>query len=366
MVKKLALPLFISLGLIACSEDQALVVEEKLRPVATMVIHENNQQFTRNFSGVAKAATQSRLSFRVAGKVEKLDIQVGQKLSKDQTVATLNTEDFNLELEKADAALTQAKVEASNASTQYQRIKQLFNKGSASRTEIDNAKTSMEAAKAKVNQSLTQKELAAQKLAYTELKTQLDQCTVASVDIEVGENVSVGATVATVNCGKTTNVEVAIPETYISAIKQGEQVSITFNALTDQVFTGIVAEVGVEATGTAYSVTIQLEGPSSLVLPGMAAFVSFPDSNYAGKDILVLPLHVVQSDSDGKFVYQIMPESKNEATLKRTAIETGDFGGKGVIVTSGVSKGDIIATKGLRYLYDGMRVRYQSSATQGE
>ena len=271
------LPFFIGLtvALSGCDKPEQQVQMERLRPVATLTTAYAAQQRYYEFSGVAKAGLTSRLSFRIAGKVQTLNVAVGDKVKKGQLIATLSPSDYQLELQKSQAALSQAKAEARNASANYGRIKSLYETETASRTELDSAQAGSEAASALVRQAQNALALAEQRLGYTRLVNQENNCLVANSEVESGENVSAGSTVVIVNCGNTTKVETVVSETFISRVKHGDEVFVQFNAFAGQKFKAVVTEVGVDAKGTAYPVTVALAKSETPILPGMAAIVFF-------------------------------------------------------------------------------------------
>lgn len=348
-----------------CDKPESKAHAERLRPVATITTSYSEQQRFYEFSGVAKAGLTSRLSFRIAGKVQTLNVTVGEKIKKGQLIATLNPSDYQLELQKSQAALSQAKAEARNASANYGRIKSLYETETASRTELDNAQAGSEAASALVRQAQNALALAEQRLGYTRLVNQENDCLVANSEIESGENVNAGSTVVIVNCGNTTKVETVVSETFISRVKHGDEVFVQFNAFKGQKFKAVVTEVGVDAKGTAYPVTVALEETGEPILPGMAAIVFFKIELGSREDKnLYLPMHVIQAERERTFVYVVKDNNDGSATLVKTPVTVGQFTGGELLVMSGLEAGQVVVTKGVRQLYDGMRVKYSPQIIQ--
>jgi len=360
------LPFFIGLtvALSGCDKPEQQVQVERLRPVATLTTVYGAQQRYYEFSGVAKAGLTSRLSFRIAGKVQTLNVAVGDKVKKGQLIATLNPSDYQLELQQSQAALSQAKAEARNALANYGRIKSLYETETASRTELDSAQAGSEAASALVRQAQNALALAEQRLGYTRLVNQENNCLVANSEVESGENVSAGSTVVIVNCGNTTKVETVVSETFISRVKHGDEVFVQFNAFAGQKFKAVVTEVGVDAKGTAYPVTVALAKSETPILPGMAAIVFFKvELGNGGGESVYLPMHVIQAEREHTFVYVVNDNGDGSASLVKTAITIGPFTGGELLVMSGLEVGQVVVAKGVRQLYDGMRVKYSSNVT---
>ena len=159
----------------------------------------------------------------------------------------------------------------------------------------------------------------------------------------------------------TIKIETTVAETYITHIKTGDEVLVQLNALKGEKLTGIVTEVGVDAQGTAYPVTINLIDPNQSVLPGMAAIVYFSVKvEKQSENSIFLPLHTIQAERDNAFVYIVNDQGDGSALLTKTPIKLGHFGGETLQVIDGIKPGNVIVTKGINQLYDGMRVKYKS------
>ena len=150
MYQRLCLVLGLTVLLAACGQEAAdsATPQATLRPVVTLTTEAAQSIVYREFSGVVRAELRARLSFRVAGKVERLAVKVGDVVNRQDVIATLNQADYRLELQQAEAARAQAQAEARNTAANYRRIKSLYESETASRTELDNALASNEAAKA--------------------------------------------------------------------------------------------------------------------------------------------------------------------------------------------------------------------------
>lgn len=361
MYQRLCLVLGLTVLLAACGQEAAdsAAPQATLRPVVTLTTEAAQSIVYREFSGVVRAELRARLSFRVAGKVERLAVKVGDVVNRQDVIATLNQADYRLELQQAEAARAQAQAEARNTAANYRRIKSLYESETASRTELDNALASNEAAKARVTQTDKQLALVQQRLSYTQLRPTSDGCVVASTDVEVGENISVGTQVATLHCGQASKIETSVAETVIQSLGPGMQVLVQLDALEGQRLRGQISEVGVEAQGTAYPVKVTLSEGQSSVLPGMAAVVYFPMTQPTLDDGVYVPWHVVQAEREQAFVFVVQDQGDGSALLQKVAVTLGPISsGEKLWVQSGLQPGQVIVARGISQLYDGMRVKY--------
>ena len=97
--QKLAFAFLIPLALLGCSEQEAEVQTEIVRPVKTIVVGLSGDYATiRKFPGVVDANQKVELSFRVPGKLQSLPVREGDLVDKNQVIATLDPTDFKIAL----------------------------------------------------------------------------------------------------------------------------------------------------------------------------------------------------------------------------------------------------------------------------
>ena len=279
--------------------------KEVLRPVRFITVSDASATLARTFSGISVSSRAIRSSFKVAGTVIELPIQVGEKLPAGGLIAKLDESPFVLQAQQANASLVQAQANARNAAAAYDRIKGLYENGNASRTDLDVARAASESAAAQVSAADKAMELAELNVAYTQLTT-VETCSVASVDVEVNENVGVTTQVAALNCGDAINVAVDIPEGSIGRVNTGMATQVRFDAFPDEVFEGRVVELGVAAAqgGTTFPVTVRVvNGATDRLRVGLAADVTFRLG--AEEQGLLLPSTAIAKDHEGVFVYVI-------------------------------------------------------------
>ncbi len=333
-------------------------IETAIRPVMV----EKAQFVTKGpsliFSGFSKSEKFIDRSFRVSGQILELPVRIGEKLKPGQIIARLDDHDYILELEKAQAAQNEALADARKAFAQYRRIRSLYESESASRDELDTARAAHEASKASVEKTTANLELAELNLSYTVIRAETCCCEISSKDAEVHENVAPGETVVTLSCGTKLEVEVAVPETQISNIKEGESVTVEFNAISNQVFQGIVHEVGPSASGgTTFPVTIKLEDAHEKLRSGMAAKVIIYTELEEKEPVIMVPIQSVADDDSGSFVFLYEPSGDQLGEAIKQHVTVGPMRPNGFVILSGVSKGDLVITAGLRFLHNKQKVK---------
>ena len=96
--------------LVACGGDEPTT--EVLRPVRYVQVFATGGVLERTFSGAAHARVESRLSFRVAGAIQQIPVDVGDAVRIGQLIGELDPQDYRLQLQEAEAAVTRARAEA--------------------------------------------------------------------------------------------------------------------------------------------------------------------------------------------------------------------------------------------------------------
>ncbi len=332
--------------LLASCEKELATAEPPLRPVRVVVVANNGDVRERTFSGVSQSTEESRLSFKVSGTVVELPVQVGDQLRAGDLIASLSRSSYELQVEQAEAALAQAQASQRNANANYERTKGLYENTNASRNDLDAARANAESARAQVRSAGKSLEIAQLNRSYTRL-TAANECTVASIDVEVNENINAGNQIAKVNCGSGIEISLGIPESLIAQFRAGMDASVRFNALSGRNFAGQVTEVGISSGGNAatYPVVVALADFDLEVRPGMAAEVTFA-FQVSRSDVQLIPASAVVNDEQGTFVFIAEPGAGDRATIRRRPVQTGELTADGIEILSGLSEGDRVVTAG--------------------
>jgi len=352
-------PLCAALVLLAqgCAEDAP--PQEVLRPVRKMAVYSTSEERLRSFSGTARAGRESRMSFKVAGSIEKLGIKVGDRVSPGQMLARLDPQDYRLQVEDAQASLARARAEERNAEASYVRMRDLYENNNAALNDLDAARAGYESATAALESVAKRLEQAQLQLSYTELEAPTAGA-VAEVPVEENENVQAGQLIAMLTSGLRPEVEIGMPEVFIGRIREGQPVEVSFDALGDRQFEATVTEVGVTSTGlaTTYPVKVRLDRDESEILPGMAAEVHFRFEAKAGRERMIVPAFAVSEDRDGRFVYVLEKVGDGVGRTVRREVTVGTLTSDGGLeILHGLDDGDEVITAGVSRIHDGREVR---------
>jgi RND family efflux transporter MFP subunit len=348
--------LFGTILFISCGEEEA--EEEIIRPVRYMQAYSTGGSRVRIFTGVAQAGMEAKLSFKVTGTVQKVAVLIGDDVKRGQLIAALDPSDYRLQVQQADAALAQARAEARNASSNFERVRTLYESNNISKSSYDAARAATESAKAAVRSAEKQFEMAQLKL--TRLTAPVSGA-IASCLIEVNENVQAGSPVVLLTSGSQIEVNILIPGILISQVKEGSKVTVTFDAIPNKEFTATILEVGVAATGvgTTFPVTVRLDEQDTAIRPGMAATVVCRFESKDERERFMVPSHAVVEDRVGRFVYVVepIPDETGYGTIHRKAVTVGDLTAEGIEIFEGISDGELVVTAGVSRITDRQKVK---------
>ena len=341
---------------VACGDDEPAT--EVLRPVRYTQVFSTGGARERTFSGAAHARVESRLSFRVAGAIQRVPVDVGDAVQVGQLIAELDPEDYRLQREEADAAVNRARAEARNAEANLERVRQLYENNNASRNDLDATRSAAESAAAQVQATVNRRDAARLQLSYTRLGAPAAG-RISAVDVEVNENVRAGQIVAVLTSESEMEVEVAVPGVLIARVREGADVIVTFDALPDRSFAATVTEVGVTAgvLATTFPVTVQLDRTVEDLRPGMAAEVAFRFESTDQRERVIVPLVAVGEDRDGRFVFVVQRVDSITGVTLRRPVTVGELTDEGFEILDGILDQELVVTAGITRIGDSTRVR---------
>ena len=347
-------------GLVAgCGGEEATPATE-IRPVRYAQAIVAGSDRPRTFPGVARAASEQELAFRVAGTVTAMEVEVGSMVRRGRVLARLDSGDLELRRQQAEAGLAQARAQARNAGASYERVVALYESGNAPMSDLDAARASYESANASEVSAGTALRLAEQQVAYTRLLAPVDG-TVSRVTVDVNEAVGAGQPVVVIiDASGSPEVQIMVPGAFIGGLRAGRSAQVVFGALGDESLGASVTEVGTAAAGAGgFEVIVSLDEDArgTQVRPGMAAEVTLRIEGSGTAGVLVPPQAVGQ-DQRGRFVYVLTRSGAGDtATAERRTVETGALAPDGLEILDGVVDGEYVATAGLRTLAEGQKVR---------
>jgi len=357
-LKNLTVTIVLVICMAGCGAKKE-ITKVVIRPVMYQKVVPAGALQLRTFSGTAISGTETSLSFRVGGNIRSLNVKVGQEVFRNTVIARLDDADYELQYEQADAAVKRADAREEEAESNFERIRTLYENGNVALSDYESAKAAYEYARASESSAKKERKLARAQLEYTILYSPVNG-KVTTVDTEVNENVSAGQQIVLLSSESDLKVNLGLPESFISYVNVQDKVVVTFSAIPDRSFTGVVSEVSFsisEQTST-YPVVVKLEGDTESIRPGMAASVTFSinTESISNPDLLLVPSQAVGEDELGNFVFTLEPTEDHYLATRRS-VTVGQLTSAGFEILEGLEEGELVATAGLQTLLDSMKVQ---------
>ena len=344
-IKSFILTLTATVLLTACGSNDKKNDEAKVRSVMTVTPLNRQESAVRNFSGVVKENSTVSLSFRTPGQISRILVKEGSHVRRGQLVATLDTKDYQLQV---DAAQTQY----DQLETEVNRLRKLHEANSLPGNDFEKATSGLEQLRIKLQNAKNQ-------LSYTQLTAPVDG-TVQKLNFEPSEMVSAGLPVMDIVDTHKMEVEVNIPaEVYRHLSQSSEAYCIAAGERYELHKTGVLAKAD---ANQLFTVKYAIDGHLSA---GVNVNVYIEIGGDVAVKGLSIPAHAIFEDGGKTYVWVV----EQGDIVKRHAITTSRVDSEGMaVVKSGISVTDRVVKAGVKALHEGDKVKIvtQQSSNVGD
>ncbi|HEX5868510.1 MAG TPA: efflux RND transporter periplasmic adaptor subunit [Beijerinckiaceae bacterium] len=351
MVARLLLPaLALPLALAACQEEPAAVAKPD-RPVLVQTVAFEPRTPERSFVATIRPRVESDLGFRVAGKVARRLVQVGDRVKAGGALATLDEADLRLQQEQADAEIKAAGAALTQAEAELKRIATLRSEGWSTASGFDRQKAAAEEARGRLVRGERALSLARNALSYATLVADADGV-VTATNVEPGQVVTIGqAAVRLARTGEKDAV-VAIPEILVGQVREGTA-SVALWSDPDRRLPARLRELSpsADATTRTYLARYALTDAGDAAQLGMTATVTI--GSPADARVARLPLSALYNDGAGPAVWRVA----SDGALVLSRVVVAAYEARDVLITGGVDEGVPVVSLGVQKLDAGQKVR---------
>jgi multidrug efflux pump subunit AcrA (membrane-fusion protein) len=338
----------------------------------------------------------------IGGKVIALGVDLGSYVEKGAMLVRLDDRDARIRLEQATAQVKQneaavrqaeekiglrpgqtfraedvAEVRSSRvalelADKQLHRFERLVETGDVSRSSFDIQKAQRDQLQQQYDVALTQARqnyaaIETARAAVASARTQIESSRKAIADAvvtapfsgyvsdrpaDLGEYVTTSSKIATIVRTNPLLVRIDVPEQEITAIREGQSVSVSVSAYPDRSFSGYVHHVapGVTANSRTLTVEARVENSDGLLKPGQFATVRIlmPQTSPA----ILVPARAVRTEAGTNFVFVI-----KDGRAEKRIVQLGQTEGDMIEIKTGLSTEEQVATSNVELLNDGTPVR---------
>lgn len=345
-----------TLFLASCGGDKKETT--KTTPAISVIVNQvtaNGNNPFLSVSGKIQASNSADLSTRMMGYVNKVYVNVGDKVNKGQLLVSINNADLQAKQAQVNAGITEATAAFNNAQKDYNRFRNLFANKSASQKEMDDMTANFEMAKARLEASKQMKNEIHAQFAYSNITAPFSG-TVTSKSIETGDMANPGVPLISIETPGAFEVMAMVPESEISQIKKDSKVEVLVKSI-NQTLKGTVTEVSSSAkhTGGQYLVKIALDKTDVAILSGMFVTVQFPIEKQSKIEMVLIPTEAIITNGQLSGVYTV---SQSNTALLRW-VRLGRTYGNQVEVLSGLNSNEAYIVSAEGKLFNGAKIKIQ-------
>ena len=325
---------------VSCSEKTEEINVEKAIPVNTIIVEHEELSIPVKFSGILQTESEMKLSFKIGGILQSLNVAEGLPVKKNQLLATLDLTEIN-------AGLAQAKAAYQKAQRDFERIENLYADTVATLEQLQNIKTALDVAKANLK-------IAEFNHRHAKILAPADGEILKKFG-EANELIGPGTPVY-IFSGKQQSwiIKGGMADQDRIKVSAGDRAEIKFDLYPNKTFAGEVLSVSgiLDPRSATYSAEIVLKDIPNNVLSGLIGNVTIYPK--AKQKACLLPVTAL-SEAHGMnaFVFEI----NNENRAQKIAVKIAAILNDQVLVQSGLEDGMRIATEGSAYLMDGSLVQ---------
>ncbi|MDE2180345.1 MAG: efflux RND transporter periplasmic adaptor subunit [candidate division NC10 bacterium] len=390
--------LLLALLALGCSRDQTAkgaqtTTKEQSIAITVGPVEARDLQRRVEAVGTLEADEEVAVYAQVSGYVERIMVDLGDRVKAGQPLLQINQADFQLQVQKADAILQQtrtrlgalnggdilsddqqpvvrqAKANYDDAALWYERMQNLYKEGAVSRNDLDTAMAKRDALKAALDSTLGQVralrdqlreqqaalELARRNLQYTVVRAPIDG-SIKEREISAGQYIAGGSIqntkLLTLVRDDPLKLKASVPERFQGQIRPGQEVKVQVEAYAGREFNGTVKRVGPAVFTDTRTFPIEARVPNheGLLKPG-----SF------GKAWLQIRVDHGVPFVPEEAVYYFVGITKafvvKDGAVEERQITVGERQDGLVEIVEGLKPGERVATSRLSQLFGGAPVQ---------
>ncbi len=341
--------------LVACTRATENKSEE-IRPVRVVKVGVADGARRAEYAGEVRARHETRLGFRVGGKIVERLVELGTAVSAGQPVARLDASDLKLAAASAAAQVASLEVERSLAESELKRYRDLREKNFISQAEYDRRAGAFATADSRLEAARAQERQASNQVAYATLHADTAGV-ITAIEAEAGQVVAAGQTVARLARPGEKEVAFAVPESQKAQIEKVVDFTVSLSARPGKTWKGRLRElspVADPATRT-YAARVTIRGAGDDVELGMSARVETAAKSPSGRPSERVEVPIAALHSRGAAAEVFVVEANG--TVRAQAVKTAGVSGESVVIESGLKPGDVVVAAGAQLLRPGQKVR---------
>jgi RND family efflux transporter MFP subunit len=314
---------------------------EKAIPVKVKKLEPTQFNHFVEIQGVVDGDQNVSVSPQMAGVVTNVYVKEGSVVKKGQIMATLDAQVLKQSVEEVKTQLDMATIV-------YEKQKNLWDKKIGSEIQFLQAKSGKESLERRIKTLEEQ-------IALANVVSPISG-SVESFPLKVGQLASPGLPTSAIRVINMSSAKVSadISENFASRIKNGNQAFVRFPDLGQEIETKLnFTSRFIDPSNRTFKVECSISSKDVELRANMIAYVKIKD--YTNENSMVLPVNIIQSNQDGKFVFVASKDGAKNTAVRRKVTTGVDYNGE-TEITSGLNTGDQVITVGYQNLKEGSSV----------
>jgi membrane fusion protein, multidrug efflux system len=343
-------------ALTACRPEAEATAPEP-RPVRTVTVVKREIGETVAFTGRIEAENETRLAFRISGRMIERSVNVGDRVEPDQVVARLDPQDELNALRAAQAAVAAAQAQFVEANSNFERQKFLLARDVASRAQFERAEQALETVRAQLDTAQAQLRTAEDQVSRTELRVDAAGV-VTTAAVEPGEVVQAGQMIIRIARQDGRDAVFDVPGQVLRSAPSDPLITVSLTDDPAVKATGRVREVSPQADPVTRTFEVKVgltDAPATMRLGSTVVGRMQLDAT----PTIEIPASALTEFDRRPAVWIVDPKS---LTVTPRNVEVLRHNPATVAVYQGLGPGDIVVTAGTQALHPGQKTRLLGSS----
>ncbi|MBA49720.1 MAG: efflux transporter periplasmic adaptor subunit [Paracoccus sp.] len=328
----------------AIAEDPALRVE-------FVTAEEQTLMLDMRLSGTIEARNSVDLGFRQAGRVVEVLVREGDRVTRGEVLARLDSAQQDQALKLAQAGLASAEAGRAQAQQASDRAAAMLSRGVGTRAARDSAVQALSEAEGMVESAQSRVEQARRAVEDTQLLAP-DDAVVTQRDLAPGQIVGMAQPVLSLAALDGMEAVFGVADQPMLREAMGRPVRLRALDVERPAMTGIVSEIAPLVDPASGTVTLRArieDMPGETALLGAAVRGDLTIEGAAG---IVVPWTALMRDNGGAAVWVVGQDGR----VALTDVTIGSFTDRAVYVADGLTPGQVVVGAGSQLLYPGRAV----------
>jgi membrane fusion protein, multidrug efflux system len=351
------LPFVITAIMLAACQRATEATSPEVRPVRTVTVAKRDIGETITYTGRIEAENETRLSFRIGGRMVKRAASVGDRVEPGQVVAKLEPQNEMNALRSAQAAVAAAQAQFNEADNNYKRQKILLARDVASRVQYERAEQTRDTAGAQLESAQAQLKIAQDQVGDTELKADAGGIVIGTA-AEPGEVVQAGQLIVRVAPKGGRDAVFDVPGQVLRSAPSDPPVKVSLTDDPAVTTIGRVREVSPQADPVTrtFEVKVGLTDPPAAMRLGATVIGRLQLDTAPTIEIPATAL----TEFDRRPAVWVVDPSNLTVSLRN--VDVLRHNPATVAISNGLDTGEIVVTAGTQALHPGQKTRLLEAA----